>query len=89
MSGIFEETVDRMLMVTPYNILRMWLKSDGTDLIMDSLNFSNSCLYALHIESSDPYIEINKNWSTYVLAEYENLRNYYISRFVEFVGKGK
>lgn len=89
MSGIFEETVDRMLVGTPYDILRMWIKSDNTDLIMNSLNFSNSCLYALHTGSIDPYIEINKNWSAYLLAEYENLRNYYISHFVEFVCKGK
>ena len=89
MSGIFEETVDRMLVGTPYDILRLWIKSDNTDLIIDSLNFSNSCLYALHTDSSDPYIEINKNWSAYMLAEYENLRNYYISHFVEFVRKGK
>ena len=89
MYGIFEDTVDRILVGTPYNILRMWLKSDGADFIMDSLNFSNACLYALHTGSADPYIEINKNWSAYLLTEYENLRNYYISHFVDFVSKGK
>lgn len=89
MYGIFEDTVDRILVGTPYNILRMWLKSDGADLIMDSLNFSNACLYALHTDSADPYIEINKNWSAYMLTEYENLRVYYISHFVDFVRKGK
>lgn len=89
MAGDFEDAVDTMLTDAPYDILKAWIKSDGADLVMDSINFSNACLYALHLGVKNKYIEVNKNWVKYLSSEHERLRNYYVSHLVNYVVKDK
>lgn len=84
MAGDFEDAVDTMLADAPYNILKAWLKSDGADLAMDSINFNNACLYALHLGVKNQYIEINKNWLKYIYSEHKRLRDYFITNFLDY-----
>ena len=85
MADAFEDAVDVMLTDAPYDMLKAWLKSDNAELVMDSINFSNACLYALHIGVKNQYIEINKNWMRYIYAEHERLRDYFMSHFVSYI----
>lgn len=85
MAGDFEDAVDTMLADAPYNILKAWLKSDGADLAIDSMNFTNACLYALHLGAKNQYIEINKNWVKYIYSEHKRLRDYYVAHLLEYV----
>ena len=86
MTGIFEDTVNLLLEKAPYRILRPWIRVDNIkELIMYSLEFSNSSLYAIHIEKANSYIEINPNWKSYLHNENDNSRTYLKCKYLEFV----
>lgn len=88
MGGVFEDTVDELLSKSPYNVLRAWLKfTDEQTFIHDSINFANSCLYALHLRKIDSYIEINPSWKNSLYHEHSNLIRYFKIHYCEYLRK--
>lgn len=77
MSGVFEDFVDELVQTTPMNVLHIWLEDkDLQDLVLHSANFVNQCLYSLHLNKFDSYIEVNPAWKNYLLNEHDNLLDY-------------
>ena len=58
----------------PYRFLRPWIDtSDDRDMVRRSQTFENGCLYALHKEAGQFYIELNPAWDTYLHSHYNIL----------------
>lgn len=86
MAGVFEDTVEELLEKAPYSILNAWLKDeDKENIIIYSLNFKKSCLYAIHPRKVDPYIEINPKWTRSLFFEHNNLMKYLKSHYIKFL----
>ncbi|MDY3847795.1 MAG: hypothetical protein SOZ58_05680 [Prevotella sp.] len=86
MSGIFEDIVDMILESPPINILKAWIKvKDYQDIVMESINYSNACLYGLHYTKLDPYIEINPAWKNYLYSNNDDLLSFYKSHYVNYL----
>ena len=58
----------------PYRFLRPWIDtSDDRDMVRRSQTFENGCLYALHKEAGEFYIELNTVWDAYLHSHYNIL----------------
>ena len=58
----------------PYRFLRPWIDtSDDRDMVRRSQTFENGCLYALHKETGEFYIELNTVWDAYLHSHYNIL----------------
>ena len=58
----------------PYRFLRPWIDtSDDRDMVRRSQTFENGCLYSLHKENGEFYIELNPAWDAYLHAHYNIL----------------
>ena len=78
MAGVFEDLVDELIEKSPYNVLRAWFPNESdSEIIKHSALFEKSCIYAIHNDRRDPYIEVNNNWKKYLFFEHDNLMNYY------------
>ncbi len=61
----------------PYRFLSPWItyKNDD-DVIKRSQTFENGCLYSLHKETADFFIQLNPAWETYLHKHYNILVDY-------------
>lgn len=85
MAGIFEDTVEELVESAPYNVLKAWIKSeDKQELIVQSNDYKNACLYAIHTRKIDPYIEINPVWTNYLLLDCADIIKYLIEHLTAF-----
>ena len=83
MAGIFEDTVEELVESAPYNILKAWIKSeDKQELIVQSNDYKNACLYAIHPRKIDPYIEINPKLTNYLLLDHVDIIKYLIEYLI-------
>lgn len=58
----------------PYRFLRPWIDtSDDKDMVLRSQTFENGCLYSLHKEAGEFYIELNPAWDAYLHSHYNIL----------------
>ena len=58
----------------PYRFLSPWITySSNIDTIRRSQTFQNGCLYALHKNEADFFIELNPIWNNYLHAHYNIL----------------
>jgi len=88
MGGDFEDTVDELVKDAPYNIIKAWIKKDKRqDIIIDSMNFSNACLYSIHNRKIDPYIEINPKWLGSLYSDNVLLLDYLIKHYLDFINQ--
>lgn len=83
MSDVFEDVVDELLDSAPFDVLKIWLGSkDRQNLILQSANYVNKCLYSLHIEKVESFIEVNPKWRGYLSLDNktisEVLKKYYV-----------
>lgn len=86
MAGVFEDMVDELIEKAPCNVLRAWFPEESdNEVIGHSSAFEKSCLYAIHPDKWDPYIELNKNWMKYLFHEHDNLMDYYRHHYLEFL----
>lgn len=86
MAGAFEDLVDELLEKSPYNVLRAWFPNESdNEVIGHSASFEKSCLYAIHPDKRDPYLEINNNWMKYLFFEHDKLMNYYKQYYLEYI----
>lgn len=83
MAGIFEDTVEELVESAPYNILKAWIKSeDKQELIVQSNDYKNACLYAILPRKIDPYIEINPKLTNYLLLDHVDIIKYLIEYLI-------
>lgn len=67
-----------------FNILKAWFpKLDHQNIYMRALHFSKSCLYGVHLRNNDSYIEINPNWRVYLKKSYNDLRQFFVNKYLE------
>ena len=84
MAGAFEDMVDELLAKSPCNVLRAWFADENdNEVIGHSAAFEKSCLYAIHPNKRDPYIELNKGWQKYLFFEHEKLMEYFRTKYIE------
>ena len=58
----------------PYRFLSPWINtSDDKEMVLRSKTFENGCLYALHKDGKEFYIELNPIWDAYLHAHYNIL----------------
>ncbi len=58
----------------PYRFLSPWISyTSNIDTIRRSQSFQNGCLYALHKDGNDFYIELNPIWDNYLHTHYNIL----------------
>ena len=58
----------------PYRFLSPWINtSDNKEMVLRSQTFENECLYALHKDGKEFYIELNPIWDAYLHAHYNIL----------------
>ena len=58
----------------PYRFLSPWINtSDNKEMVLRSQTFENGCLYALHKDGKEFYIELNPIWDAYLHAHYNIL----------------
>jgi len=58
----------------PYRFLSPWINtSDDKEMVLRSQTFENGCLYALHKDGKEFYIELNPIWDAYLHAHYNIL----------------
>lgn len=86
--GVFEDAIESLLEKSPYNVLRLWLTfKDSASFISDSLQFSNSCLYAIHLRKFDSYIDVNPSWKRVLYHDNINLMRYFRIHYTEYLTK--
>ena len=81
-NGLKERLEDRQIrkqlniltLNVPYRFLRPWIDtSDDRDMVRRSQTFENGCLYSLHKEAGEFYIELNPAWDAYLHTHYNIL----------------
>lgn len=86
MAGAFEDLVDELLEKSPYNVLRAWFPNESdNEVIGHSASFEKSCLYAIHPDKRDPYLEINNNWMKYLFYEHDKLMSYFKQYYLDYI----
>lgn len=61
----------------PYRFLRPWINtSDDKEMVRRSQSWENGCLYALHKESGDFHIILNKDWDFYLHKHYNIMMDF-------------
>lgn len=86
MAGAFEETVDDLLATSPYDILRIWIKQDDDEVLVErSQKYQGACLYALYPHMRDACIKVNPNWRWGLFKESGNLRPYLVEQYKQFL----
>lgn len=86
MYGIFEDTVDSMLEISPINVLRAWFKDEEEeDIIYLSQEYEKACLYAVYPDKREPYIMVNNKWQRSLYYDYDNLMNYFKNQYLDYL----
>lgn len=86
MYGIFEDTVDSMLEISPINVLRAWFKDEEEeDIIYHSQGYGKACLYAVYPDKREPYIMVNNKWQRSLYYDYDNLMNYFKNQYLDYL----
>lgn len=66
--------LNTLMQNVPYRFLSPWIKYTwDEDVVRRSQMFENGCLYALHKETGEFYIELNPAWDTYLHSHYNIL----------------
>ena len=86
MAGVFEDTVEELVMNSPYHILKLWVQTDDYfEIVNESKNPDSACLYTLYPRKVDPYIIVNKKWSRNLFFENVDLMRYLKNLYVKFL----
>lgn len=77
----------RILMLNvPFRFLRPWIDtSDNKDMIRRSQLFENGCLYSIHKNNSDFYIDIDSKWDSYLHNHYNILVDFTFWNLIQFL----
>lgn len=77
----------RILMLNvPFRFLRPWIDtSDNKDMIRRSQFFENGCLYSIHKESTNFYIDIDSKWDSYLHNHYSILVDFTYWNLIQFL----
>ena len=66
--------LNTLTLIVPYRFLIPWINtSDDKEMVLRSQTFENGCLYALHKDGKEFYIELNPIWDAYLHAHYNIL----------------
>lgn len=70
----------------PYRFLSPWIAtSDNNEMVKRSQKLENGCLYSLHKNGDEFYIELNKAWSNYLQKHYNILVDFTYWNLVTFL----
>ena len=84
--GKLRDLVDAIIKKVPYSALKAWFqgKSDS-EIARYSMTFEKACLYAIHENKKEPFLEINKGWRNYLYSEHDNLIGYFTKQYYDFL----
>lgn len=84
--GKLRDMVDAIIKKVPYSTLKAWFqgKSDS-EIARYSMTFEKACLYAIHENKKEPFLEINKGWRNYLYSEHDNLIGYFTKQYYDFL----
>ncbi len=69
-----KKLLNTLTLNVPYRFLRPWIDTSDDKLLMArSQTLENGCLYSLHKDEGDFYIELNPAWDTYLHTHYNIL----------------
>ena len=69
-----QKQLNTLTLNVPYRFLSPWINtSDDKEMVLRSKTFENGCLYALHKDGKEFYIELNPIWDAYLHAHYNIL----------------
>lgn len=86
MYGVFEDMVDLLISSAPYNVLKAWFKDESKSNVLKlSRKFEKACLYAIHDDNNDPFIEVNKVWQRSLFFEHDNLIDFFTKQYLDFL----
>lgn len=76
-----DKRVEKLLNIltknVPYRFLSPWIDtSNDKEMLVRSQTLENNCLYSLHKEADDFYIQLNPEWSHYLHSHYNILMDY-------------
>lgn len=72
----------------PYRFLRPWIDTSDDRAVMErSLKLENDCLYALHKEGNEMFVELNPCWDSYLHQHYSILVDFAYWNLVLFLQK--
>lgn len=70
----------------PYRFLRPWIDtSDDKEMIARSQTFENECIYSLHKNNNEFYINLNLAWNVYLHTHYEILMDFTYWNLTQFL----
>ncbi len=72
-----KDELNTLTLNVPYRFLSPWItyKNDD-DVVRRSHAYENGCLYSLHKDATDFYIQLNPTWDTYLHKHYNVLVDY-------------
>ena len=86
MVDTFETTADLLQAKAPYDILRAWFgASDDDEIVERSSSFQKACLYSIVEDKTNPRIELNKGWRSYLHNDREELWGFFAHNYLEYL----
>ena len=74
---IVRKMLNSLTTYVPYRFLHPWIASENHhETILRSNSFENNCLYSIHKNKNDFYIELNPMWDEYLHQHYEILTDF-------------
>ena len=85
-----EKRIKRLLTIltlnVPYRFLRPWIDtSDDKEMVQRSQTLENNCLYSLHKNGGEFYIELNPKWNQYLHNNYNILIDFAYWNLTQFL----
>ncbi|MBR5084609.1 MAG: hypothetical protein IKX33_08410 [Prevotella sp.] len=82
----FEKMTEKLLEIAPYDVLRAWFGAvDENEIIERSSSFQKACLYSIVEDKTNPRIELNKGWRSYLHNDFEELWGYFAHNYLEYL----
>lgn len=86
MVDTFETTVELLQAKAPYDILKAWFgASDDHEIVERSSSFQKACLYSIVEDKTNPRIELNKGWRSYLHNDSEELWGFFAHNYLEYL----
>lgn len=82
----FEKMTEKLLETAPYDVLRAWFGAvDENEIIERSSSFQKACLYSIVEDKTNPRIELNKGWRSYLHNDSEELWGFFAHNYLEYL----
>lgn len=82
----FETTAELLKAKAPYDILRAWFgASDDNEIVERSSSFQKACLYSIVEDKTNPRVELNKGWRSYLHNDSEELWGFFAHNYFEYL----